>query len=52
MYVDYVVWNANFNSSFLGSYLKVFLFCFKILTPYQSEENLSVNVEFYSVEKE
>lgn len=38
MYVDYVIWNANFNSSFLGIYLKVFPFWFKILQPYQSEK--------------
>lgn len=43
MYVDYVVWNTNFNSSFLGIYLKVFPFWFKILKP---EENPRKNVEF------
>lgn len=46
MYVDYVVWNENFYSSFLGIYLKVFPLWFKILKPYKSEENLRENGEF------
>lgn len=43
MYVDYVVWNTIFNSSFLDIYLEIFPFWFKIL---KTEENLRENVEF------